>query len=296
MESQYLRYPNMMIDEVFPQVVGAKASLRDRLLQEFSLAGISQEEAERLMSAVPPLLLDSGCFLDRMTGFWRYEFGLPFNVNSNQDLVWGTHMWVPVVHLSAAILAAHERLDNGKRQEYLARLAEPPKHQDALCEMAPIIRVDPSVPAEFEVAGLSDGNQTIDWVLGPVGGRKVVFDVKRRVADFIKQADQFGGDASGTARPPDHDPAILFRSVENKLPSNDPASSLQGVWINTEIKQDAAKLLAAFEALDKAKVHFAILGDWKNDVYVLVRRPEDRQFLLDLFGSTESTRFTFDKP
>ncbi len=163
--------------------------------------------------------------------------------------------------------------------------------------MAPIIRVDPSVPAEFEVSGLSDGNQTIDWVLGPVSGRKVVFDVKRRVADFIKQADQFADDApEATPAPPDHDPAILFRSVEKKLLSNDPASSLQGVWIGTDIKQDAAKLLAEFEVLDKAKVHFAILGDWERDIYILVRRPEDRQFLLDLFRSIESARFTFNKP
>jgi len=287
----------MLIDEVFPQVIGAKASLRDRLLQEFSLARISREEAERLLSAVPPLLLESGCFLDRMTGLWRYEFGIPYTVNSNQNLVWGTHMWVPVTHLLAAMVAAHQRLDSRKRQEYLGRLAEPSKHQDALCEMAPIIRIDPAVPVEFEVSGLSDGNQTIDWVLGPVSGRKVVFDVKRRVADFIKQADQFADDASGEASPPpDHDPAVLFRSLEKKLPSNDPASSLQGVWIGTDIKQDAVKLLAAFEALDKAKVHFAIFGDWQRDIYVLVRRPEDRQFLLDLFRSTESTRFTFNKP
>jgi hypothetical protein len=284
-----------LIDEIFPQVVGAKASLRDRLFQEFSLERASREEAERLLSAVPPPLLESGCFLDRMTGLWRYEFGIPYTVN--QNLIWGTHMWVPVTHLLAALVAAHQRLDSRKRQEYFGRLAEPSKHQDALCEMAPIIRVDPSVPAEFEVWGLSNGNQTIDWVVGPVSGRKVMFDVKRRVADFIKQADQFADDASGgTSPPPDHDPAILFRSIEKKLPSNDPASSLQGVWIGTDIKQDGAKLLAAFEALDKAKVHFAILGDWKRDIYVLVRRPEDRQFLLDLFRSTESTRFTFNKP
>lgn len=285
---------NMMIDEILPQFIGAKDSLRNRLLEECAQARISRGEAEQILSTIPPLLLNSGCFLDRMTRLWRYEFGIPFTVNDRQNLIWGTHMWVPVAHLFAAILAAHRRLNSDKRQEYLGRLAEPTKHQDALCEMAPIIRIDPSIPAEFEVSGLSAGNQTIDWVLGPVGGRKVIFDVKRRVADFIRQADQFA-DSSGRAPPPDHDPAILFRSVENKLSPNDPASSLQGVWISTEIKQDATELARAFDALDRAKVHFAILGDWKSDVHVLVRRPEDRQFLLDLFGSTESTRFTFEK-
>jgi hypothetical protein len=286
----------MLIEEIFPEVIGAKASLRDRLLDEFARMQISREEADQILSAIPPLLLETGCFLDRITGFWRYEFGIPFTVNDKQNLIWGTHMWVPVAHLCAALLAAQRRTNGKKRKEYLARLAEPAKHQDALCEMAPIVRVDPSVPAEFEVSGLSSGNQTIDWVLGPVSGRNVIFDVKRRVADLLKQADQWAGDAPGGASPPpDHDPTILFRSVENKLPSNDPVSNLQGVWVSTEIKQDAATLRAAFENLDKTKVHFAILADWKSDIHILVRRPEDRQFLLDLFRSTESTRFTFDE-
>jgi hypothetical protein len=45
--------------------------------------------------------------------------------------------------------------------------------------------------------------------------------------------------------------------------------------------------------LDKTKVHFAILGDWLSDAYVLSRRPEDEQFLRRLFGLAESSRFTF---
>ncbi len=285
----------MFIDEVFPQVVAAKASLQDRVIEELLLAGIAREEAERLLSALLPPLLNSGCFLDRMTGFWRYEFGFPFDIRGDRSLVWGTHMWVPVTHLAAALLVAHQRLDSKKQREYLERLAEPSKHQDALCEMAPIVRLDPSIPADFEVAGLSDGNQTIDWVVGPASGRKVIFDVKRRVADFLRQANQWSEHAAAeTPPPPDHDPAVLFRSVENKLRSNDPALNLQGVWISTEIKQDAAKLRAAFENLDKDKVHFAILADWQSDIHVLVRRDEDRQFLLNLFRATESSRFTFD--
>ena len=132
-------------------------------------------------------------------------------------------------------------------------------------------------------------------MFGPASGRKVIFDVKRRVVDLIKQADQWSYDESGEMPPPpDHDPAMLFRSEESKLPARDPASNLQGVWISTEIKQDAAKLRAAFENLDKDNVHFAILADWQSDIHILARRDEDRQFLLDLFRSTESTRFTFN--
>jgi hypothetical protein len=286
----------MLIEDILPQFIAAKAGLRDRLLEEFALAQISREETDQILSAVPALLLESGCFLDRMTGFWRYEFGIPFTVNDKQSLIWGTHMWVPVAHLCAALLASHRRTNGSKRQEYLARLADPARHQDVLCEMAPIIRVDPSIPADFEVAGLSPGNQTLDWVLGPVSGRKVIFDVKRRVADFIGHANHFAGSNDLASLPPDHDPALLFRSVENKLSPNDPASSLQGVWIATEIKQESSKLATAFDALDQTKVHFAILADWQPDIHVLTRRPEDRQFLLGLFQATESNRFTFDRP
>jgi hypothetical protein len=285
----------MLIDAIFPQVIGAKDSLRNRLLEECAQAQISREEAEQLLSAIPPLLLDSSCFLDRMTGFWRYEFGIPFTVNDRQNLIWGTHMWIPVAHLFAAILAADRRLNSDKRQEYLGRLAEPTKHQDALCEMAPIIRVDLSISAEFEVSGLSAGNQTVDWLIGPVRGRKMAFDVKRRVIDFIGHANHFADSTDLASLPPDHDPAVLFRSVENKLRASNPEACLQGVWVSTEIKQDASRLNAAFDALDHAKVHFAILADWKPDIHVLVRRPDDRQFLLDLFQATASDRFTFDR-
>ncbi len=286
----------MLIDEICPEVIGAKASLRDRLLEEFLLTQISREEADLILAAVPRLLLNSECFLDRMTGLWRYEFGIPFSVNDSRNLIWGTHMWVPVAHLCAALLASYRKTAGSKRQEYLARLAEPTKHQDALCEMAPIIRVDPSIPAEFEASGLSAGNQTVDWLIGSVRGRNVAFDVKRRVADFIGHANHFADSNDLASLPPDHDPALLFRSVENKLRASDPETCLQGVWVSTEIKQDASKLNAAFDALDHAKVHFAVLADWKSDIHVLIRRREDRQFLLDLFHATESDRFTFDRP
>ena len=285
----------MLIEEICPEVIGAKASLRDRLLVEFLLTQISPEEADLILAAVPPSLLISECFLDRMTDLWRYEFGIPFSVNNDRNLIWGTHMWVPVAHLCAALLTSYRRTNGSKRQEYLARLAEPTKHQDALCEMAPIIRVDPSILTEFEVSGLSAGNQTVDWLIGPVHGRNVAFDVKRRVIDFIGHANHFAESNDLASLPPDHDPAVLFRSVENKLCASNPEACLQGVWVSTEIKQDASRLNAAFDALDHAKVHFAILADWKPDIHVLVRRPEDRQFLLDLFQAAESDRFTFDR-
>ncbi len=116
----------MFIDQIFPAVVGGKSSLRERLIVEALAQGFSNEHANAIVSMVPERLISSGCFLDKMTGLWRYEFGAPYNIA--QDLVWGTHMWVPVNCLFAALSCAYSRLPEGKRVSYLERLADPDGH------------------------------------------------------------------------------------------------------------------------------------------------------------------------
>ena len=164
-------------------------------------------------------------------------------------------------------------------------------HQVTIVEMIPAHKVSADIPLEFEISGLGAGNRTVDWVISPEDGRTVLLDVKRRTADFIRQAELMGGE--GAAPEPDHDPALSFRSVEQKFVLADPDVQLQGVWIFADIQQDEEFLHNTFAALDAGKVHFAILGDWKPDAYVLARRDEDWQYLLDLFHAEPSTRFTF---
>jgi hypothetical protein len=92
-----------------------------------------------------------------------------------------------------------------------------------------------------------------------------------------------------------NDPAVMFRSIESKLITMDPASRLQGAWVVTDIKQEVAELTEAFQKLDAAKVHFAILGDWSSDAHILVRSEADQIFLMTAFGIQPSTRFTFQR-
>lgn len=162
--------------------------------------------------------------------------------------------------------------------------------------MAPVQHLAPEIPTDFEVPGIGVANRTIDWVVGPLGGRRTIFDGKRQDVDFINQADQIAGNNSiARAPPPDHDAALLFRSVASKLKSSDPAVQLQGVWINTDIMQDESAFGSAFDALDGTRVHFALLGDWEADVHIVSRRDEDRPFILDTLGVTQSNRFTFSR-
>ncbi len=278
----------MFIEQIFPAVVSEKSTLHERLFAEAKARGLSNEDTEEFISIVPKTLIDAGAFLDKMTNLWRYEFGVPYDIG--EDFVWGTHMWVPVHCLFNALLCAHSRLPKVTRVDYLKRLADPSKHQATLVEMIPGYKVDSAVAVYFEVPGQGVGNQTIDWVIGPHLGRTVLLDVKRRTTDFIKQTERIGGES--VAPEPDHDPALLFRSVEKKYESADPNLRLQGVWVITDIEQNEKRLSAAFAALG-SKVHFAILGDWKPDAYVLVRRAQDEQYLRDLFHVEKSARFTF---
>ena len=280
----------MYIEQLFAAVVEDKDTLRNRFSAEAAMGGLSVEQANTLFSLVPAPLANAGAFLDKMTGLWRYEFGLPYDVA--EKLVWGTHMWVPVDNFFAAVSSAQARLPANKRTAFLERLADPDRHQATLVEMIPARAVSATVPMEFEVAGLGTGNRTVDWVIGPHGGRSVLLDVKRRTTDFIAQME----DMNHAETPPQHDPALLFRSVEEKFAVADPASRLQGVWICTDIRQDDDRLRTAFTALDENRVHFAILGDWKRDAHVLVRREQDRQYLMELFQLQPSARFTFLGP
>ncbi|HYE36668.1 hypothetical protein [Methylocaldum sp.] len=279
----------MLIDHIFPAVVAEKSTLQNRLLAEATANSLSGEVFGSVITGVPERLINAGCFLDKMTGLWRYEFGVPYSIEKSH--VWGTHMWVPVSKLFAALYCAKTRLADGKRTDYLARLADPERHQAVLVEMIPPHKIDPAIPLEFEVAGFGAGNHTIDWVIRPEEDRIVLLDVKRRTTDFIQQAEEMAADSS--SQEPTHDPSLLFRSVEQKFVAANPDNQLQGVWIYTDIKQNEERLLFAFSALCVSRVHFVILGDWRSDAYVLSRRPEDRQFLLDLFRLKSSTRFTF---
>lgn len=93
-------------------------------------------------------------------------------------------MCPPVKVMFDVLDCARRRLPEQKRTAYLGLVADRAKHQEYLAEMFPMLRVSDAIPAEHEVAGLGAGNRTVDWVLGAAGTRRILFDVKRRFADF----------------------------------------------------------------------------------------------------------------
>lgn len=80
----------MIIEQIFPDVIAEKSTLRDRLITEARVLSIETAHANAIISVIPGALIGAPCFLDKMTNIWRYEFGIPYDIK--EDLIWGTHM------------------------------------------------------------------------------------------------------------------------------------------------------------------------------------------------------------
>lgn len=280
----------MLIEQVFPQVVQELSDMKSCLIAEFKSTNTAPENIDSFISWFPNDLLTAKCFLCKLTGLWRYEFGLPSTLDKTKKFLWGTPMWPAVNTLLKVVLNAHLKLPQAKLKIYLQRLTDLKKHQDALVEMIPTFRINHPIPTDFEVTGYGAGNKTIDWKIGPIENRHILLDVKNRNKDLYEMMDR-----ENTEAPPQHDHSLLFRGLEGKFLPTNPDQSLQGAFIFTSIKQESKKLHDAFNELDSSKIHFAIIGDEKEDAYVLVRRPEDEIFLRRIFNLKSSERFTFEE-
>lgn len=273
----------MIIEELFPAVVGGTMTLEQALLFHAVASDVPEAELGDLVEMVPLPIRTSGCFFDLISGLWRYEFGEPWSVDDR--FVGGPHLWQPVQNLVSVLKAVQRYLTAEERERFMARLAVPQQHEINLAEFIPVIRLPRDVRCEFDFR-TGVGDRDVDWRLVRPGHRPVLVDVKRRIADII---GTMGNVVQGRRRPnghgpqPDHDPALLFRSVESKYQPTTPDTQLQGVWIYSAVKQERQELNEAFANLDPDRVHFAVLGGWRRGIQVLARRDEDVATILSVF-------------
>ncbi len=277
------------------QFIGGLAALPELFRASTTWRGMSHQEVEEVIRLVPPPIFESICFLDRLTSLWRYDYGEPFDNLPGNQMVFGTNMYNEVERLFDVLNCARRRLDPDQLRNYLSRLADPNKYQNFLFEFAPILRLDSSVKADYEVPGYAEGNGTVDWLIRsePV---PLLLDAKNRTRDLIESLVRFQlgeRDPDGTAPAPTHDHSLLFRSVEQKFKQRSPSEVIQGVWVVTTIAQEESELLAAFTKLDSSRVHVAIFGDWEDDVYVLTNDAAVKETVLQVLRLRESRRAVF---
>jgi hypothetical protein len=283
------------------KVSGPKELIGDRshLLSAFivcgDLRGDSRSYSTELLRVLPQDLKEASVWQDKLTGLWRYEYGLPFEKLPNNNIVTGTNVFLPVDELYDSIRLADKYLTKQQLLDFLGRLADRGKHEDVLFEMRPVLHVKGNPSIRYEVSGYGLGNTTCDWAIGYFAHR-IVLDVKNRTRSLVNQLAAISASLKELERPPKlpaPDPQDLFRSAERKFRRRPPFSHLQGLWIHSSIKEDEEKLKSYFESsLDSRKIHFAILSDWKDDAYILARNSILREYLEATFCLVPSNRFT----
>lgn len=287
----------MKLPRVPEILVGGLAALPELFRASAKWRGLSRNQVEEVIRLVPGPIIDQVCFLDRLTGLWRYDYGEPFDNLAGDQVVLGTTMFHEVDRLFDVINCARTRLQASDLNNYLRRLSDPSRHQDGLFEFAPILRLIPMAEVDYETAGYGEGNYRIDWLIrgGPV---PLLLEVKNRTRDLLESLNriQLGErDADGRAPAPAHDPAILFRSVEPKFKRRSSSEIIQAVWITTSLKQEESELVASFAQLDPERVHVALLGDFEDDVYVLANDLSAKERILQLLQVRESRRALFQR-
>ncbi len=237
--------------------------------------------------------LQSRCFLDRLTGLWRYEFGkLIICKNTGKELR-GDFTWPPVEILLKSLFTAFRLMDEKKFVSYIKKLVHPSNHREALAEMWPLLRIDhQTIHVEFDVERYSPPKENgkpknID-LLVKYQQRTVLVEVKARTFYLLKLTDRDDSEAT-----PGHKTSQLFKGVEDKFCEAKSDERLQGVWINIYVQQSYNKLIKEFNELNKNKIHFVILGGETENAFILTRKEEDRKLLLNLFKLNESNRFIF---
>ena len=278
-------------------VEGVK-SLPDLLKLMASGKGLSKRQVDGLADLVPQQLKSSPCFLDRRTGLWRYSFGSPLDGLSSCRVVFGTHMYHPLDRLIDVLLCAKRRLSKEQLADYLKRIDDPNKHADLIFEFAPVVRLPDDVQTAYEVVGYGEGASNIDWLISSQESPSLLLEVKHRTRDLLEsliKIDEDQRDSNGRALAPVHDISLLFRNIEKKFLPRSSNEMLQGAWICTDIKQEKEELRMAFAALDPQRIHFTVLGDFKDDVYVLCDDEKVRNYVLKVFQCSESNRFVFSR-
>lgn len=285
----------LIFRHIIPEVVAGAAELPELFVCLQLLRGQTREAAAAVAANLPEALRQAPCFLDRITSLWRYEFGEKATVAgrlvSGGDITFHT-----LTRLIDVVTWAQERLTRAQYENYIQRLADAKKHADLLFEFAPVLRLDSSTRASYEVVGEGIGNKTIDWQLIGENGARLLLEVKFRLFDLLHHFGHLSDpevlDGAGMPHP-DHDTDLLFRSIESKLASRSPDSVLQGAWIASGLRQESRELEDSFRRLDPSKVHFAVLGGWDDTVHLLTQEGVPRDDILRLLRVRETDQLTF---
>lgn len=252
--------------------------------------------ADRMFGLLAVPLYSCPCFLDQITGLWRYKYGTSMQLPGGGSVLLGTHMFHKVERLFDILECANWRLPKQKLDAYLSRLVDPNHHQSVLAEFAPILQLSNDVAVHHEVLGFGKGKHTIDWQIHAPGQPTLFLEVKNRMFDLIESMDEFANQPRAQLlSKPKHDHSMLFRGLTEKFKESNPTEAIQAVWILSDVKQEQEELKDAFSRIDSKLLHAVILGNWQHEGYVIARNKDIERRVQKILGIRRTEKLTFTR-
>jgi len=275
------------------QLCSERSTLRDRLNEMQSTGEAGSALPREILALLPDDLVGAPAFLESMTRMWRYEYGEAYENIGGHATMYGTDQCPSVDRLVRVLRCAQRHLDEGQLKSYLSLLTQRSRHDEALAEFTPVLRLPEDVSLTYETKDYSPNGKTVDWFIDTHQGRPMLLEVKCRKRDLLDNTAQILANPGATPAEfmPRPQSERLFDDVEAKFLARSSKEILQGVWIRSPIAQHRDSLEHAFDDLDHSKVHFAVLANSSAEAYVLSRESADRDHILETFELTQSDRF-----
>jgi len=250
--------------------------------------GLTEQEAQEIFVLLPETLKRAPAFKDRLTGIWRYEYGIPYTIGNgaNQRFLLGTDQAPKVSVLFNGIRALCKHLSYEHLRQFLKRLENREKHLDLLSELDPIMRPVINFVAEYEPNGYASGNRKIDWLIKFEDDCNYLIDVKNRIKGILNFAEEIAQKGKSNVQSSAPPPIEVFKSCEIKfLPVKQ--GYLQGIWVLTNVYYDDILLQKFFNDLNDSLIQFAVFTHFEGKARILTKRAEIKSQLMTKFCLVE---------
>lgn len=233
--------------------------------------GGSLDSVKETIRLLPQNLKEAVAFRDALTALWRYDFGDPYTIDDDKQVLFGTDQCPEVRWLYKCVQVMQNVLTNYQLLLFLKRLGDTSKHLEALVECSPLLALRDTASVTYEAPGYSE--KRVDFLIHPKVGVPVLIDAKCRIRELIRKLPL-------NAKP---DPSGLFKGLVEKFGEQQPDAQLQGGWVHTVVGYVEDELQAEFESTDSSKLHFAIFACWDEKAYVLARDTATRDRVEQVF-------------
>ncbi len=246
-------------------------SLAEAMLRIREDSSIPREEVEELIQRLPYSLAEAPAFLCSLDGHWRYEFGVPYKVETASVL--GTDQCPEVRILLYGLLKVTRHATSANFDEYISKLSNKTKHFDHLAELDPVLRAKELKHLTYEPRPMGDNSPGPDWAMSFMDGASGLIEVKSRIKELLSL---FASLRRGTNPSPHASrmPVLpgLLKDVSRKFPVlKETANSFQGVWVYSPTSFIESQVQQLFDGLDPDKIQFLVVGHGWREYEALTR-------------------------